>query len=165
MSISVSGVPRLSSLLAPERVRVPLRGWTKEELLEELVDLVAASGEVPRSDALRAVRAREMILSTGVGSGVALPHGRLPGLARLWMAAGVTAEPVDFDALDGQPVRLIFLLLGPAEGVGAQVRALGRLARLLRQDVVRAQLVAAGDSRSFLETLARLEEADPVPML
>ena len=81
------------------------------------------------------------------------------------MAAGVTAEPVEFDALDGQPVRLVFLLLGPADDVGLQVRTLGRLARLLRQDVARGQLIAAPDAPAFIEVLARLEAADPVPAL
>lgn len=166
MTVPRPGVPRIAALLTPDRVRVPLRGWTKEELLAELVDLIAAAApNLPRDAALRAVRAREQVLSTGVGGGLALPHGRLPGLDRLWMAAGVTAEPVEFDALDGQPVRLVFLLLGPADDVGLQVRTLGRLARLLRQDVARGQLIAAPDAPAFIEVLARLEAADPVPAL
>ena len=150
----------LSELLTPDRVVVPLRGTTKAALLEELVGVLRDTGAVAHGEAvLQAVLDREQVLSTGVGSGVAIPHGKsdqVPGLA---MAAGVTAAPVDFDALDGEPVRLLFLLVGPESAAGQHVKALGRISRLVRKDEFRERLMAAGSADEFLAVMAEAEEA------
>ena len=149
----------LSELLTPERVRVPLQGASKQALLEELVGVLQASGAVADADAvLMAVQARERVLSTGVGCGVAIPHGRSDSAPALAMAAGVTEAPVDFDALDGQPVRLLFLLVGPDESAGQHVKALSRISRLVRKDEFRARLAASGSPAEFLAVLAEAEE-------
>jgi PTS system fructose-specific IIA component len=150
----------LSELLTPDRVRVPLRGTSKAALLEELVGVLRESGAVAEGDAvLDAVRAREQVLSTGVGSGVGIPHGKSDHAPELVMAAGVTAEPVDFDALDGAPVRLLFLLVGPESAAGQHVKALGRISRLVRKDEVRERLMEAASPEEFLAVLAEAEEA------
>jgi mannitol/fructose-specific phosphotransferase system IIA component (Ntr-type) len=150
----------LSELLTPDRVRVPLRGTTKQALLEELVGVLRDSGAVADADAvLSAVRAREAVLSTGVGSGVGIPHGRSDRAPALVLAAGVTEAPVDFDALDGQPVRLLFLLVAPESEAGLHVKALGRISRLVRRDDFRARLVAARSAEEFMAVLAEAEEA------
>ncbi|HST60816.1 MAG TPA: PTS sugar transporter subunit IIA [Longimicrobium sp.] len=150
----------LSELLTPDRVRVPLRGTSKGALLEELVGVLRESGAVAEGDAvLEAVRAREQVLSTGVGSGVGIPHGKSDRAPELVMAAGVTAEPVDFDALDGAPVRLLFLLVGPESAAGPHVKALGRISRLVRKDEFRERLMDAASPEEFLAVLAEAEEA------
>lgn len=150
----------LSELLTPDRVRVPLRGTSKAALLEELVGVLRESGAVGEGDAvLDAVRAREQVLSTGVGSGVGIPHGKSDHAPALVMAAGVTEGPVDFDALDGAPVRLLFLLVGPESAAGQHVKALGRISRLVRKDDVRERLMGAGSPAEFLAVLAEAEEA------
>lgn len=150
----------LSELLAPDRVRVPLQGTSKAALLEELVGVLRDSGAVGDGDAvLGAVCAREEVLSTGVGSGVAIPHGKSDHAPVLAMAAGVTAAPVDFDALDGAPVRLLFLLVGPDAAAGQHVKALGRISRLVRKDDVRERLMDAASPEAFLAVLADAEEA------
>lgn len=148
----------LTELLTPERVRVPLAATTKDALLEEMVAVLRDAGAVTDpSDVLRAVRAREEVLSTGIGSGVAIPHGRSAGSRALAMAAGVLSSPVEYDALDGAPVRLVFLVVGP-ESVGSDhVKALGRISRLVRRDALRDRLAAATSSAEFLAVLA---EAD-----
>jgi mannitol/fructose-specific phosphotransferase system IIA component (Ntr-type) len=149
----------LSELLTPDRVRVPLRGTTKAALLEELVGVLRESGAVGDGQAvLDAVRAREAVLSTGVGSGVGIPHGKSDRAPELVMAAGVTQAPVDFDALDGAPVRLLFLLVGPESAAGLHVKALGRISRLVRKDEVRERLMAADSPQAFLAVLAETEE-------
>jgi fructose-specific phosphotransferase system IIA component len=150
----------LSDLLTSERVRVPLRGTTKDALLEELVEVLRDAGAVEDAEGvLRAVRERERVLSTGVGSGVAIPHGKSEGVAELAMAAGVVPQPVDFDALDGEPVSLLFLLVGPDSAAGQHVKALSRISRLVRRDAFRERLSAARDPEEFVALVAEAEAA------
>ena len=150
----------LSELLDPSRVRVPLAGESKDGVLEELVGVLRAAGVVADADdVLRAVLQREALLSTGIGSGVAIPHGKSDSVPALAMAAGVSPRPVDFDALDGQPVSLFFLLVGPEAEAGAHVKALSRISRLVRRDDFRDRLVRAGSAEAFLEILREAERA------
>jgi PTS system fructose-specific IIA component len=154
-------LPRAYDLLAPGRVRIPLRGLSKEEILSELVEVLAQSlgMDAQREEILQAVFEREEVLSTGIGDGVALPHAKYNGLSELVMAAGSTLEPVDYGALDGEPVRLVFLLLGPDSASGVHVRALSRLSRLMRDVSLRQRLAAAADADEFLGLLEEAEGA------
>ncbi|HEU4455264.1 MAG TPA: PTS sugar transporter subunit IIA [Longimicrobium sp.] len=148
----------MSELLTPERVRVALDASTKDGVLEELVGVLRDTGAVGDADGvLRAVRQREEVLSTGIGSGVAIPHGKSDGVAGLAMAAGVAVRPIDFDALDGQPVSLFFLLVGPEAAAGAHVKALSRIARLVRREAFRERLSSASSAEEFLAVLAEAE--------
>ena len=150
----------LSELLTPERVRVPLEARTKDAVLEELVGVLRDTGAVGSADdVLQAVRQREEVLSTGIGSGVAIPHGKAAAVTDLVMAAGVTPQPIDFDALDGQPVSLFFLLVGPESAAGAHVKALSRISRLVRRDALRERLEGAGSAEEFLEVVNEAESA------
>jgi len=150
----------LSELLTPDRVRIPLRSTTKDDLLGELVGVVAEAAQVrDADDVLRAVREREEVLSTGIGNGVAIPHGKSAAVRDLILAAGVTEHGVDFEALDGQPVRLFFLLVGPEEAAGQHVKALSRISRLLRRDSFRTRLIGARSSEEFLSIIAEAEVA------
>jgi mannitol/fructose-specific phosphotransferase system IIA component (Ntr-type) len=146
----------LSDLLSAERIKIPLTGRTKDELLAELVDTVAGNG-ADRDEMLRAVREREAVLSTGIGFGVAIPHGKSAAIGELRMAAGLSPEPIEFDALDGQPVRLFFLLVGPESAAGAHIKALSRISRLVRQDSVRERLTGAATPEDFLAALREAE--------
>jgi mannitol/fructose-specific phosphotransferase system IIA component (Ntr-type) len=148
----------LSELLSSPRVKVPLEATTKDEVLTELVDVLAADGCIhDRDEALRVVRERERVLSTGIGNGVALPHGKSDTCEALAMAAGVTAVPLEFDALDDEPVRLVFLLVGPETAAGLHIKALSRISRLVRQPALRERLVGASDREAFLEVLRKAE--------
>ena len=149
----------LSELLSQDRIKVPLGSRTKDELLRELVDLVASAGQPGAAEAiLSAVLERERLLSTGIGSGVAIPHGKTPEVDQLLMAAGVAASPVDFDALDGQPVELFFLLVGPESAAGAHIKALSRISRLLRREPLRNSLRTVKSSVEFLDLVRASEE-------
>ena len=151
---------RLIDLLDGERVRVPLESRRKDELLRELVDLVMGPGQEAQSeDVLRAVLEREAVLSTGIGGGVAIPHAKTNAVTTLRIAAGRTADGVEFDALDGEPVRLCFLLVGPETDAGAHVKALSRIARVVRRESVRERLNQAKDSEEFLRVLDQAEAA------
>ena len=148
----------LTELLSIDRIKIPLESQTKDDLLRELVAVAAApAGQPARDDVLRAVREREAVLSTGIGHGVAIPHGKSSAVGDLRMAAGRAAAPVDFDALDGQPVSLFFLLVGPESAAGPHIKALSRISRLVRKDEVRDKLVAAQTAQEFMDALKEAE--------
>lgn len=150
----------LTDLLTPERIRIPLQATTKEAILHELVQVIAQNEHIEDpAEVLRAVREREAVLSTGIGNGVAIPHGKSAAVPELRMAAGITREPVDFDALDGQPVNLFFLLVGPETAAGPHIKALSRISRLVRKDSVRQQLAAARSAREFYDAMKVAETA------
>jgi mannitol/fructose-specific phosphotransferase system IIA component (Ntr-type) len=148
----------LTDLLTIDRIKIPLESRTKDDILLELVSVIAnGGGEPQRLELLRAVREREAVLSTGIGNGVAIPHGKSSVVPELRMAAGTVKEPVEFDALDGQPVRLLFLLVGPESAAGPHIKALSRIARLIRNDDVRKSLLAARNATDFLQALRQAE--------
>ena len=150
----------LTELLTADRIKVPLGSRTKNAVLRELVELAATRRNASAVDSmLAAVYEREQVLSTGIGGGVAIPHGKTPHVEQLILAAGVSPNPIDFDALDGQPVQLFFLLVGPESASGAHVKALSRISRLLRRDRLRADLLAAPSSEAFLDVIKRSEAA------
>lgn len=147
----------LTELLSIERIKIPLESQNKDDLLRELVDVAAGPGAPDREDLLRAVREREAVLSTGIGHGVAIPHGKSSAVNDLRMAAGRSAGPVDFDALDGEPVSLFFLLVGPESAAGPHIKALSRISRLVRKDEVREKLVTARSAAEFHDALREAE--------
>lgn len=150
----------LTDLVTAERIRVPLESTVKESLLRELVELVArGDGIEDHEELLRAVRDREAVLSTGIGHGVAIPHGKSSAVGSLRLSAGVTAAPVDFDALDGQPVQLFFLLVGPESAAGPHIKALSRISRIVRREEVRRRLLACRSAEEFLDALKEAEGA------
>lgn len=150
----------LSELLTAGRVRIPLAAQSKDAVLEELVEILRDAGAVEDAGhVLHAVRQREAQLSTGVGGGVAIPHGKAEGIDTLAVAAGVTGEPIDFEALDGKPVQLFFLLAGPEAVAGAHVQALASISRLLRHDGVRERLCASATPEEFVATVLDAERA------
>lgn len=149
---------QLTELLSPERIKIPLVSTTKDEMLAELVEVVGKNTSVRDLDqVLHAVRDREEVLSTGIGSGVAIPHGKSPGISDLALVAGVTPEGIDFEALDGRPVRLFFLLVGPESAAGQHVKALSRISRLLRRDSFRGRLMEAATPEEFYAIIVEAE--------
>lgn len=116
--------------------------------------LATAADAVDRLDEIhRVVTEREAVLSTGVGSGIALPHGKCAGLDRLEIVAGTTREPVDFDSVDGDPVRLIVMMVGPPSAAGYHVKTLGHISRALRDEELRGRLTAAEDASRFRQLI------------
>jgi fructose PTS system EIIBC or EIIC component len=149
---------QLTELLTPERIKIPLVSSTKDEILAELVEVAGRSAHLRDLDeVLRAVREREEVLSTGIGNGVAIPHGKTPAISDLALVAGVKPEGVDFEALDGKAVTLFFLLVGPESAAGQHVKALSRISRLLRRDSFRVRLMEATTSEQFYSIIAEAE--------
>ncbi len=148
---------QLTDLLHPDRVRVPLHAADKSGVLQELSTLLAERAGVGMEEVLQAVEEREAVLSTGIGLGVAVPHGKSPSMARLEMVCGTAPQGIDFDSLDGEACRIFFLLVGPESAAGEHVKALSRIARVVRRDEVRTRLLAAATAASFIQTLVDAE--------
>lgn len=143
----------LADLVAPNAVVPALKVNGKKQALQELAAKAAElSGQNERA-IFEILLQREKLGSTGVGNGVAIPHGKLPKLGKLFGLFARLARPVDFEALDGQPVDLVFLLLAP-EGAGADhLKALARVARLLRDSEVARKLRESRDVESLYAVL------------
>jgi len=148
---------QLTDLLHPDRVRVPLRAADKAQVLREMSSLLAERAGIPADEVLEAIEEREAVLSTGIGLGVAVPHGKSAAAARLEMVCGSTATGIDFDALDGEACRLFFMLVGPEAAAGEHVKALSRIARVVRRDEIRHRLLAATTAESFIQTIVDAE--------
>jgi mannitol/fructose-specific phosphotransferase system IIA component (Ntr-type) len=134
---------RLSELIPPAQVRIGLRAKTKPEVIEELVSLLPLPEGKDRAEVLAAVLDREAVLSTGIGRGVAVPHGKSPAVPRLMAALGVASSGLPFDAVDGQPCNIFFLLVSPPESAGPHVRALAQVARVLNHAAAKRELATA----------------------
>ena len=144
----------LADLVAPNAVVPSLRVSSKTQALQELAAKAAElSGQSERL-IFEILLQRERLGSTGVGNGIAIPHGKLPKLSKLFGLFARLERPVDFEALDGQPVDLVFLLLAP-EGAGADhLKALARVARLLRDTEIARKLRQSRDAEALYAVLA-----------
>jgi mannitol/fructose-specific phosphotransferase system IIA component (Ntr-type) len=107
--------------------------------------------------ALDAVLVREKTKSTGIGSGIAIPHGKCAAVKELVMAIGLTSEPLDFESVDGKPVRIIFLLVSPADQTGPHIQALAKISRLMLDDEFKQELEGARSAEEVYELLDRKE--------
>jgi mannitol/fructose-specific phosphotransferase system IIA component (Ntr-type) len=105
------------------------------------------------------IQERERQFPTGIGHGVAVPHGRTPAMGSLGIVAGTSPNPVRYETIDGQPVRVFFLVAGPEALAGAHVKALSRISRLVRQEGVRARLLAARTPEEFYRAILEAEGA------
>jgi len=144
----------LNDLVAPNAILPALKVNNKKQVLQELAARAAMlTGQNERA-IFDILMQREKLGSTAVGNGIAIPHGKMPGLTRLFGLFARLDRPVDFDALDNQPVDLVFLLLAP-EGAGADhLKALARIARLLRDQTIAHKLRATEDAETLYAVLA-----------
>jgi PTS system nitrogen regulatory IIA component len=143
----------LSDLLAAKAIFPSLKANSKKQAIQELS---AKAAELTGRDAreiFETLLQRERLGSTGVGNGVAIPHGKMPKLDKLVGLFARMAKPIDFEALDGEPVDLIFLLLAPEAAGADHLKALARIARLLRDDKVAKKLRAARDTDAIYAML------------
>lgn len=151
---------RLSSKLTPELVLVDPEVRTRDELFRLFGDVLHDHGFVDDPSVVeRRLGEREEILSTGIGGGVAVPHAQVPGLGKLVMTASVHPDGIEYPALDDEPVRLVFCLLGDTTTTADHLAGLARLARLARSRQSLTELVAAPTGQQFVDVLVRLEES------
>ncbi len=133
----------LRDLIAPEAVIPSLKAKTKKQVLQELAQKAAALTGMDGRQIFDTLLQRERLGSTGVGRGIAIPHGRLPALKKIVSIFVRLDEPIDFEALDREPVDLIFLLLAPEHAGGDHLKALARISRILREPATIERLRAA----------------------
>ncbi len=142
-----------AELLNPEAVSAPLKAGSKKQALQELAHLAADLTGLKERLIFDTLLERERLGTTGVGSGIAIPHGKLSDLEELLGVFARLEKPVDFDAVDEQPVDLIFLLLAPESAGADHLKALARISRLLRDRTVCEKLRAATDDDSLFGLL------------
>jgi PTS system nitrogen regulatory IIA component len=145
----------LSDLLSPNAVLPALKANSKKQALQEIADKAAELTGVAARTIFETLLQRERLGSTGVGGGIAIPHGKLAQVRRVFGLFARLERPIDFEALDGEPVDLLFLLLAP-EGAGADhLKALARVARMLRDPAVAQRLRATHDAAALYAVLTQ----------
>ena len=150
---------KISELLNPLAIVADLKATGKDAALSELTDaLLAVAPSLRRDEVLQVLQERERLGSTGIGDGVAIPHGKLKGMPELMLAFGRSSSGVDFESMDGQPAHLFFLLLAPEESVGVHLKALARISKLLKDVEVRQQMLDASDSEQIYKLICEREE-------
>lgn len=150
---------RLRDLLDESVVKVGLESVDKEECFEELVDLLVRAGRLPggREAALAAITAREAAATTGIGKGCAVPHGKEASIKTLTVALGTSAAGIEFDAVDGELVHVVIMILANAAAPGPHVRALAEVVRLLRLPGFYNTLAAARTAKELLDAIDAAE--------
>jgi mannitol/fructose-specific phosphotransferase system IIA component (Ntr-type) len=151
---------RLTEILKPQNIKVPLEAKVKTDAIGELVNLLAGNGELTDpGKVLEAVLDREATRTTGIGNGLAIPHGKCTGTDHLVMAIGRPATPIDFQAIDGRPVNLIWLLSSPPDKTGPHIHALARISRLMTIDRFRQALTLAKTPQEIFDSIVAQENA------
>ena len=149
----------LHELLDRDSIATSLSSQTKDDVLEEMVDILDRAGKIKSKDTvLKAIIDRERIMTTGIGNGVAVPHCKTAAVDRLVAALGISREGIDFEAPDNQPAQLIFILVAEENNPGPHVRALARLAKLLSSKEVREAILGTSSAEDLLETVKQKEE-------
>jgi nitrogen PTS system EIIA component len=139
----------IADLLSPDAVMSHLKAAGKKQVLQEMAHKAAGLTRLPERRIFETLSEREKLGSTGMGQGIAIPHGRLPGIEKMTGLFAQLDQPVDFDAMDDQPVDLVFLLLAP-EGAGADhLKALSRIARVLRDADTVAKIRGTKDANAI----------------
>lgn len=150
----------IAKLLTVDRIRVPLSGTDKTAVITELVDaLDAVSALTNREAALQSVLKREAERSTGIGFGLAIPHGKSDGVKSLVIAAGKPAAPIEFQSADGRPVHFVVLLVSPPDQTGAHIQALAKISRLMNSEAFRAAIAKAGSAAELHAAISTFESS------
>jgi mannitol/fructose-specific phosphotransferase system IIA component (Ntr-type) len=149
---------RLSEIITLETIKVPLQAKDKYSAIEELVDLLCDTGKISeKSKLLQAVLVRESVRSTGIGQGLAVPHGKAEGLGNLVAAVGKPINPMEFESIDGVPVNLIVLLGSNIDQTGPHIQALAWISRLMMRPLFRKQMDQAKTTLEVWQTFLKHE--------
>ena len=150
---------KLHDLLKKEYIIADLKGNTKEEVINELIDLYKNDDRVTDIEKVReSVLEREKIMSTGVGKSFAIPHGKTNYVKEILAAFGKTKRPIDYQALDGQPVHLVFLLIGKDNLVSTHIKLLSRISRMMNKEEFRNKLLEAATDEEIVNIFKEEEE-------
>ncbi|KAA3661289.1 MAG: PTS sugar transporter subunit IIA [Calditrichaeota bacterium] len=148
----------LGDILSNETIIMPLQSKDKNSVIEELVNKLDETKKINnREPVLEAILNREAVMSTGVGDGVAIPHGKSDSANELVAALGITEEPLDFESIDDKPVQLVWLLVGPHGKTGPHLKALSRISRLMHDKKFRNTIIAANGPDDVLNYIREEE--------
>ncbi len=148
----------LVQILQQTCIIVPLEGKDKRSIITELIDLLDSNSLLlDRDSALQAVLLREQTRSTGIGSGIAIPHGKCKAVKELVMAIGIAHEPIDFESVDGKPVTIVILLVSPTDKTGPHIQALAKISKLMLDGQFRQSLEKATSAQEVYELLSNKE--------
>lgn len=148
----------LTQILSLRCVKVPLEARDKQSVINELVDLLDGNGLLlDKSVVLESVLVREQTRSTGIGSGIAIPHGKCNAVKELVMTIGIAGEPIDFASVDGKPVSIVILLVSPTDQTGPHIQALAQISRLMLDENFKQQLEKATSGEEAYELLSNKE--------
>ncbi|HKX11583.1 MAG TPA: PTS sugar transporter subunit IIA [bacterium] len=150
---------KITNILRVESILPELKSKDKDGVIRELAEAVTRSESAIPADSLTEVLAeREKLGSTGIGSGVAIPHGKLPNLDRIVAAFGRSRPGIDFDSQDGEPAHLFFVLVAPENTAGLHLKALAKLSRLLKDSHFRQKLLDVSDAQAIYDAIAEEDE-------
>ncbi len=150
---------KLTDILLEEHIIPDLQARGKQAVMMELCQaLTRQRPDLSPERLMEVLQERERLGSTGIGDGIAIPHGKLPNLDDLQLAFGRSLAGVDFDSLDGKPAHLFFLVVAPENSAGVHLKALARISRLLKSHVVRRDLLQAKDAREIFGIIQAQDE-------
>lgn len=150
---------KIVDFLSQEAVSVELAAQTKEEAIKELVQLLHKSKKIKEiNQIVKILMEREELGSTGIGQGIAIPHGKSDTIRTIVAAFGISKKGINFDALDGESVNLIFLLVAPHDSAGAHLKALAKISRLLKDKFFRQALREAKDAKEVMKIIKEEDE-------
>jgi len=150
---------KIVDLLHPAAIAADIAATGKNEALAELTDvMMKVAGDLDRDEVIKVLQERERLGSTGIGDGVAIPHGKLKDIKKLLISFGRSRRGVDFDSMDGKPAHLFFLLIAPEESVGIHLKTLARISKLLKSPEVRRQLLDASGSEEIYRIISEEED-------
>lgn len=148
----------LTQILQPTCIKAPLASTNKDDAIEELINLLSDNECLSdRGQALEAVLAREQTRSTGIGSGIAIPHGKCSATKELVMAIGIAPDTIEFESIDNKPVSIILLLVSPPDQTGPHIQALARISRLMLDAPFKTQLEKAATPEEVYDLISTKE--------
>ena len=152
---------KIGDILSKEVIAVNLEKTDKQGAVEELVDLLIKAGKVSKKDRgkiIQTIMEREELGSTGIGQGVAIPHGKCDYVDSLVAVLGISKKGVEFDSLDGEPVYILFLLLATTSSAGPHLKALAKVSRLLKDKFFREKLMKAKIKKEVIDIIVKEEQ-------
>ncbi len=150
---------RITDYLNKECIKIPLSKTTKKEIIEELLELIlSVNPEIDKEKAFHCLIEREKVETTAIGDYVAIPHARIKNLAKIYLAFGLSENGIDCHSIDGECVKLFFLILFPEEEINAQLKFLARISRLLKDKNLRTKLFKCKDHEKVIDAFKQYEE-------
>jgi PTS system nitrogen regulatory IIA component len=150
----------LKNYLLPEFINMDLESRDKKSVLEELAAPLSKHSKIKSDELVKILLERERLGSTGIGKGIAIPHGKVKGLDKLMIGFGLSRKGVNFESMDDKPVFIFFVIITPEDSTGDHLKVLAKISKILRSDEIRQQIKNASDSEEILDIISEYEPND-----